>query len=260
MPFGVTNIFKVPVQGPLASALTTTGSNNQNLPDERSAGLWTWTSTKRLYLQQAPIQMALNSSSVRVTQQKRMQKIDTMESSVFMHFLNRRGKNNDLVKLEFRGNTGNIDLRGSVATEDELDAAAGFLGPRGTSADQQLSNSIDTGAFLKLVTFHQLKQLSQEEMVFTVQSTGGEDETQVINAQSDNEFFLQYISPVYPSNILITGIFAMPVQFEENGEAPTDVDYSFDFWVTNVYPDEDEFLALLQVNSAQALLAAAQQV
>lgn len=260
MAFSLRSVFRVPVEGPLAGALNRASPGNQVLPDIRAAGLWTFSSTQRLYFGQGPVTMALNPSSVRHSRAKRLQKVDTMDGSTFTHFLNRRGRNDDLLKLEFRGNTGNIDLRGSVSTEDDLAAAAGVFGQRGTAADVQLNSQLDTGAMNKLVTFHRLKALSQEPIVFAAQSLETTESTELTTVQVENEFLIQYISPIYPSNVLLSGIFAQSVQFEENAESPFDVDYSFEFWVTQAYPSEDEFLQLLETVSPQALLRASQQI
>jgi len=252
--------FSVPTLGPIASALASAGNGSQVLPDIRAAGLWTLTSSRRIALGLPPVQMAINANQVKHARAKRFTKADTLEGSTFMHYLDKNGRNNDLLKLDFRGNTGNIDLRGSAVSEAEIEAATGILGPRGTAADAATARTIDTGAFFKLLTFHQLRQLSLEALVF-VPGIDNASTTPVPTAvAAENEFMIQYLSPIYPSNILITGIFDQAVSFTEDAEDPNSVDYEFGFWVQSVYPDEDEFISLLETSSAQSLLSAAQQV
>lgn len=258
MAFDLRTSFRTPVVGPLNAALTSATTGNQTLPDEISFGLWSFSTTYQLYRGNSPVQMMLNPTSVRWSRAKRLVKNDTLDGSVFTHFLDRNGRNNDLIKLEFSGNTGNIDLRGSLVSEDDLAAAAGFLGARGTAADRALADQIDTGALRKLITFHKLRQMSEEPVIFTVQSLEDTESTEVVSAQTSNEFLIQYVSPLFPSNILISGIYASPVQFEESGENPNSVDYTFDFWVKEITPDTDMFLSLLESATAEALRQSAQ--
>jgi len=93
------------------------------------------------------ITMAVNPKSVQFSQPKRHVKVDTRDGSVFFHFTNRKGQNNDILTMSFSGYTGNIDLRGSLT--DPLDKER------------------DTGALNKLKVWHNLYQLTREPMVLT---------------------------------------------------------------------------------------------
>lgn len=153
------------------------------------------------------IRMAVNPNSVTFDQPKRWTKRDVRDGSVFFHFTNSRGQNNDILTLRFRGNTGNIDLRGSLVE------------PR----------SEDTGALLKLKVWHNLYQLTREPMLLA---------GNVVNV-----FRITYSSQLLPIPIEFRGFFNTVLNFEENAEKPNSRDYSFDFTVTGVDPDLDDMVA-----------------
>lgn len=54
------------------------------------------------------IEMAINPSSIEWDQPKRWTKRDVRDGSVFFHFTNSSGQNNDVLTLNFSGSTGNI--------------------------------------------------------------------------------------------------------------------------------------------------------
>ena len=85
------------------------------------------------------IEMMINPSSIRWEQPKRITKRDTREGSVFFHFTNSRGQNNDVLTLRFEGSTGNIDMRGAS----------------------------ETGAFRKWLVWHNLYLLSREPILLS---------------------------------------------------------------------------------------------
>ena len=83
------------------------------------------------------VEMLINPKTIRWEQPKRITKRDTREGSVFFHFTNDRGENNDILTLHFNGSTGNIDMRGSE----------------------------DTGAFRKWLIWHNLYLLTREPIL-----------------------------------------------------------------------------------------------
>lgn len=167
------------------------------------------------------ITMALNPKSVKFSQPKRFVKKDVRNGSVYFHFANNKGQNNDILTMTFAGNTGNIDLRGTFDTVARDPSAL----QSGTAVDEARQQAQDTGALRKLLVWHNLYQLSREPMLLA--------------NNTQNEFFITYISPLFPVPVEFTGFFSRVVDFEENAAKPNSRDYSFEFIVTRTEPDLD---------------------
>lgn len=155
------------------------------------------------------INMSVNPNSVTFSQPKRWTKKDTRNGSVYFHFTNTKGQNNDILTLSFKGNTGSIDLRASL--------------------DPTLaSQGLDTGAFQKFMVWHNLYLLTREPMLLT--------------DGAENVFSISYASKLFPE-IIFNGFFNKVLEFEESAKRPNSQDYSFEFTVTSTIPDLDEVLA-----------------
>ena len=161
---------------------------------------------------QTSITMRLNPRSVKWSQPKRITKKDTRRGSTYFHFNNAAGQNNDILTLSFSGNTGNIDLRGSVPS------------PTGTPPNA-------TDAQAKLVAWHNLYLMTKEPMLL---ATG-----------EDNVFHILYQSALFQSPVTFNGFFQKVMEFEESASKPNSRDYSFDFTVTSTSPDLDTYLGVL---------------
>lgn len=157
------------------------------------------------------IVMAVNPKSIRFEQGKRFTKKNTLSGTVFYHFTNNRGQNNDTLQLTFRGNTGNIDRRGSIDPQAPLGASAS-----------------NTGAIEKLLTWHDLYLMTREPMY--------------LGSGIKNIFTISYISPLMPFAIDFKGFFTKVLEFEENAEKPFSREYTMQFIVQETHPDLDEAL------------------
>jgi hypothetical protein len=162
------------------------------------------------------IVMAINPKSVTFDQPKRFTRQDTRDGSVFFHWTNKKGQNNDILVIKFAGNTGNIDLRGDLA----------------------LPSSDQTGAMSKLQVFLNLWQLTREPMLLGNNTT--------------NVFALTYSSQALPVPITFSGFFNQVMSFEESADKPNSRDYSFEFTVTNTEPDLDTYIEEVTFASANA--------
>jgi len=174
--------------------------------------------------------MAINPKSVTFEQPKRFSKKDTRDGSVFFHFTNSKGQNNDILTMQFQGNTGNIDRRG-----DRSGVSAAVTN---TAAQREQNGSIvdfnageGNGSIQKLVVWHNLYLLSREPML--------------LDDGTENKFTVAYISPLLPTSIEFTGFFNEVLRFTETAEKPHSRDYSFSFTVTDTSPDLDELLEVL---------------
>jgi len=159
------------------------------------------------------IEMMVNPNSITWKQPKRVVKRDTQEGSVFFHFSNSKGQNNDILTMDFRGNTGNINVRSdTTADEGALSTVRG----------------INTGATRKLILWHNLWQLTREPMLL-------EDGT-------INEFMIYYASPIIPGSITLIGFFSSVMDWSDSADKPNSKDYSLSFTVQETVPPLDDLL------------------
>jgi hypothetical protein len=166
---------------------------------------------------QVAIEMAVNPNSISFKQPKRIVKRDTQEGSVFFHFSNSKGENNDILTMDFRGNTGNIDLRGDITTQTSV------------FATQSGSNTL---AAKKLAIWQNLWALTREPMLLS-------DGTQ-------NEFLIIYSSVGIPIQISLIGHYNNVLEFSEVADKPFTRDYSMSFTVQEVVPPLEELPGLVQ--------------
>lgn len=173
------------------------------------------------------IAMALNPNSVKFDQPKRITKRDTMEGSVFWHFTNSQGQNNDILTLSFAGSTGNIDLRGSTGTIPVPSDTSGTT----SNAQSTDKMGLDTGALEKLIVWHNLYLLTREP--------------NLLGDGSENIWSITYTSPLFPMDITFNGFFQKVLDFTEDAKKPHSRNYSFEFTVQSVEPSLDDVLSQL---------------
>jgi hypothetical protein len=146
------------------------------------------------------ISMMVNPHTVRWSQTKRYLKKDTMNGSVFFHFSDENGQNNDILQLHFMGNTGNINTKDITASHN-------------------------VGGDAKLRIWHELYALTREPVL--------------LDGGVQNEFFISYRTPLIPLPITFIGFFNAVLEFSENAQQPLHREYSFAFTVTNTSPKLD---------------------
>lgn len=156
--------------------------------------------------------MAVNPNSIRFRQPKRFVKKDTREGSVFFHFTNSKGQNNDILTMSFNGSTGNIDLRDAFTDAPRTEQS--------------------TAALQKMLVWHNLYALTREPMV--------------LSDGTENFFVISYASPLFPLTVDFFGFFNQVLEFEENARKPNSRDYSFEFTVTQTDPPLDEVLSIIE--------------
>ena len=163
------------------------------------------------------IEMAVNPNSINFRQSKRITKRDTQEGSVFFHFTNSQGENNDILTMDFSGNTGNLDLRG------DIDSSGGVLDTNGGQ---------NTGAAQKLLIWHNLWELTREPML--------------LSTNVRNEFLITYSSIAIPTQINLIGFFSNVLEWTDSAEKPMSKDYSFSYTVERTEPPLSEILSAIQ--------------
>jgi len=159
------------------------------------------------------IEMMVNPNSITWKQPKRIVKRDTQEGSVFFHFSNSKGQNNDILTMDFRGNTGNINIR------SDSNADGGAL---------STSRGINTGATKKMLIWHNLWQLTREPML--------------LDDGTINDFMIFYTSPIIPGGIALVGFFGAVLDWTDSADKPNSKDYSFSFTVKETVPPLDNLL------------------
>jgi hypothetical protein len=169
------------------------------------------------------IEMLINPNSISWRQPKRIVKRDVQEGSVFFHFTNTKGENNDILTLGFRGNTGNINPRGSLKLE---------------SSEKVFANDIDTSALQKAIVWHNLWQLTREPVLLPDGTV--------------NEFLIIYNSTLIPTQISLIGIFENTLEFTEDARKLYSRDYNFSFIVQETVPPIEDLINEFQEFSFDA--------
>lgn len=165
-------------------------------------------------LDQTVIAMSVNPKSIKWSQPKRIVKRDVQEGSVFYHFTNSKGENNDILKLSFSGNTGNINIESDLIRDN--DAQTGM----------------STGAIQKARTWFNLWNLTRERIL--------------LDDGKDNDFFIIYTSPIITYPITLIGFFDQVLDWTDAAEKPNSKDYTFSFTVKETSPPVDELLSSIQ--------------
>lgn len=153
-----------------------------------------------------PVTLLINPSSIEFDQPKRYERQDTMAGTVFHHFTNDKGQNNDILTIRFQGSTGNI-----------------YRGGNDDEARQR--------AVARLKIWHSLYQLTREAIL----NTNGEQ----------NRQYVTYTSPLFPRVIEFTGFWTHVLRFSETGRKNRSRDYSMEFIVQDTNPSLDEISTLI---------------
>lgn len=175
----------------------------------------------------SPIALRVNPHNVSFKQTKRVTKRNTQGGTVYTHWSDEYGQNNDVLELQFRGRTGNINLRKdpqakkSWAGQALQDFANWLTGASPEDADKYRNQG---GA--KLFTWARLYTLTRMPMVD--KSTG-----------KKNVFYIVYRSPLFPRPIQFRGFFNNVLDFSETAENPFLVEWGFTFVVQQTIPDLD---------------------
>jgi hypothetical protein len=154
------------------------------------------------------VPLPINPLSIAFSGEKRITKQDTRDGSVYWHFSDERGRDDDVLVLTFRINTGTLDRRG-IANED------------GEMTDEN-------GALGNLLAFHNLRVMASEPNLLP-------DHTQ-------NVIRIAYVSPLFPQMLDLSGFFLTRPEFTEEGTSPHDREYTFQFAVTDMDPPIDLYL------------------
>lgn len=194
------------------------------------------TNTRRERDNEPGVRFSINPSSVSFKLPKRITEKKTQGGSTFMHWTDSSGRNNDILKLDFRGQTGNINLRRAARLkfdnfnvkdytgaspidwlnekvndfEDWATAPDSIVQPEPVGTDRDMSGAT------KLLKFWDLHRLTTEPVVD--------------NRGNPVYSLIYYSSPLFGNMyIRFIGHFSTALDFEDTAESPFNKTYSFGF-------------------------------
>ena len=153
------------------------------------------------------VRTLVNPRSIRWRQPKRIQRKDIRNGTVFFHFTDDNGQDNDVLELELTGSTGNVDLRGD---------------------NFPLPATQDVAARAKLAIFQNLYALTREP--------------RLIPPNIVNEFSIVYATKAFPAGITFFGFYSEVLEFEESAEKPNSVDWRMRFTVQRTDPNLNDVI------------------
>jgi len=160
------------------------------------------------------LRLKVNPNSIEITPYIRFAESRTNAGRIYYHWVNEEGKAVDIYEISMRGQTGNL-LPGNAEAKR------------------------------KLYLWMKLRELSYEPRVFksteiTEDRVRVGPEFQTITSEKTkeikNEFFIFVRTVSLPTLIMFTGFFKTPIVITERAEDQYNIEWSFTFGVTNVYP------------------------
>lgn len=216
------------------------------------------TSTYRQSLGVPGVSMLVNPSSVSFRQPKRITKQQTQAGTIFYHWSDQDGRNNDILELEFSGQTGNINIRNGTikkgfigAISDQISQKTGGPGPIGWLNQVADSNSsVDSSSLgvvlqgdsytasgaSKLSNFLNLYSLTREPTIHP-------------RLKTPVYYYISYSSPVF-GNTFVTfiGHFSRVLEFTDDANNPFSANYSMGFTVLSSIPSMDRIFSTVSNN------------
>lgn len=201
----------------------------------------------------APLVMRMNPQTVSFRQEKRITERKTQSGSTFFHWTNAKGQNNDILKAEFSGQTGNINLRtgarkkGNWAdaltekindfndwTNEQMDTASNnrdaSIGVEPTGVARNMSGPS------RLANFWNLHALTVEPMLD-------------IRDGLPNVKFIQFTSPLFGNtSIRLEGHFDRALDITDDASTPFNANYSFGFTAVSTTPSVDAIYGTIVQN------------
>lgn len=201
------------------------------------------------------VTMQMNPQNVDFRQGKRITRKDTQRGAIFFHWTDDQGKNNDILEIEFSGQTGNINLNRGSYTRTEwgarLSEATDWLNDKlmgsyseNTPNSQKAPAAVDTnvsGAG-KLLGLWDLYRLTAEP---------------VRDTRTGRPLFahISYTSPMMANSIItFSGHFSRVLDINDNASDPFSKKYTFGFTVLSSDPPIDELYQVITQQLSYSLL------
>lgn len=187
------------------------------------------------------VKFSINPNSVSFRRPKRITEKKTQGGSTFMHWTDSSGRNNDIMQMDFRGQTGNINLRRAARMKYDTVASdqVNWLNEKlnqfedwATSPDsigqpQPVGSDKDMSGATKLVKFWDLYRLTTEPVL--------DDLGNPVYS------LIYYTSPLFGNMyVKFMGHFSSTLEFEDVADQPFNKTYSFGFTVESSQPSMNQ--------------------
>lgn len=194
------------------------------------------------------VKMSMNPNSVSFRQAKRITEKKTQGGSTFMHWTDSGGHNNDILQLDFRGQTGNINLRRAARLAyDTSGVSYSNFGGAGVNWLNEKLNQFEDAAL-------ESDSIAQPEPVGTDRDMSGATKlvkfwdlhrlvTEPVVDRHGNPVFsiIYYSSPLFGNMYMkFIGHFSTGLDFEDVADQPFNKTYSFGFTVEAMEPRLDQ--------------------
>lgn len=202
------------------------------------------------------LKMLMNPQSVTFRQEKRITRRDTRSGAAFFHWTNQAGSNNDILQLEFSGQSGNISLRRGGFPADnwvagKIDQATDWLNEKLDQASDSLDSALgvesqgvatDMSGAGKLAQFWNLHQLTAEPVVDPFDGT-------------PSYSYIQYVSPLFGNTgITFIGHFSRVLDIANDSSEPFTIRYNFGFTAIGSQPSMSMMYTVISENLSQEFL------
>jgi hypothetical protein len=199
------------------------GTQGKRTPMEMTCFLW---ASKNI----PPVRMMVNPHSVSFRQPKRITKRNTQGGTVFMHWTDLNGQNNDILEMVFKGRSGNIRQKPNPSSTGIVQsigkglqiAGNALTGTSGNPSDNPTPNQ----GLAKHIMWARLYELTRLPVL-------------VPQSILRNVFTIKYQSPIFPRPYILYGFFNNVLEFTEVAEQPWLIEYSFTFVVQATQPSLD---------------------
>ena len=213
------------------------------------------TSSYRKRLQVRGVSMLMNPQSITFRQNKRVTRKDTQGGSIFYHWANRQGRDNDILEIDFAGSTGNINIRtGTIQNgvygmfKDDI-AGKGPLeylnnlasGSVMSNEDDPVSvklrgNDYTVSGAAKLAAFWNLYSITREPVVDP-------------KTKKPVYYYINYSSPAFGNTfVTFVGHFNRVLEFTDDAQNPFSKNYSFGFTALGSIPSMDSIYTTVTQN------------
>lgn len=218
------------------------------------------TSSYRRNMKLKGVALQVNPSSVSFRQDKRVSERDTQEGKVFFHWTNAMGHNDDVIRMEFNGQTGNIGLRtgtrgsgflgtlpfsaskGAGWVAEKMQSISGTNPEENPGALRVWGANEDTSGASKLANLHNLWSLTREPVLD-------------VAFGAPINYYITYVSPLF-GNSLVTfiGHFSRPLEITDDANDPFNRRYSFGFVAHGSYPPPSFLYSTVLQNLSQTFM------
>ena len=191
------------------------------------------TSSYRKQLSVPGVSMLINPNNVSFRTAKRITRRDTQGGAVFTHWTNRMGRNNDILEVDFNGQTGNMNMnrgayrKGSWTNEasSRINRGVDWINQKMAETlnkrqdnGLQLTTNLNMAGTSKLIAFQNLYSLTREPVVDP-------------RTKEPIYYYIMYSSPVFGNTtVTLIGHFNRVLDFTDSAEpSPFSAQYSFGF-------------------------------